>query len=91
VGEEEEEMEEEIISFSHLQQRNLTPLLTPGDRGCIREGKEMGEPEERRGSPSEDIKRRKYLGLAGKVMGLCSHRTSVQTNLKLLTAGLPHQ
>lgn len=50
MGEEEEEMEEEIISFSHLQERNPTPLLTPGDRGCIREGEEMGEPEERRGS-----------------------------------------
>ena len=74
-----------------LQERNPTPLLMPGDRGCIREGEEMGEPEERRGSLSEDIKRRKYLGLAGKVIGLCRLQTSVQTNLKLLTAGLPHQ
>lgn len=27
------------------------PLLMSGDRECIREGKEMGEPEARRGSP----------------------------------------
>lgn len=51
MREEEEETEEEIISFSHLQERNPTLQLMPGDRRSIREGEEMGEPEERRGSP----------------------------------------
>lgn len=31
-----------------LQEWNPTPLLMPGDRRCIREGEEMGEPEEKR-------------------------------------------
>lgn len=31
-----------------LQEWNLTLLLMSGDRGCIREREEMGEPEEKR-------------------------------------------
>lgn len=31
------------------------------------------------------------MGLVGKVIRLCSLRTSAQTHLKLLTAGSPHQ